>query len=478
MVARPPASRTAVPGRSAEAPRASGPGIPGMAPGRIHRACRHRPSLVRAGLLGLAVFGAALLKEGAAPAQEEAELVITQGRLYKIPIEVEDWAYVETPRRLFEKGETAEEVLRLNLVRSDFFDVRRQSFSIAPGGDSLQPPRPVKAVAGGEVRKRGTKVELSGRLTDATTGKLIFNRTYPLGDPPDRWAVHSFSDDIVLYLTGERGTATTRIAYVGDATGKKEIYVVDADGARAEMVTTLGSITVSPRWSPDGERLAFTTFARGRPELVGLRLKESRTWTISSREGMNSAPCWHPDGQHLAASLSFEGNSEIYILDAQGREARRLTHSMAIDTSPTFSPDGSRLAFTSDRSGEPQVYVMGADGTGLSRLTYVGKHCDSPDWSPKGDRIVFVSLIDPSVFDICTVRPDGTDLWRLTAGNANHENPRWAPDGRHIVFAKRERGRRNLWVMAADGSGIRQLTYARGDQYNPAWSPPLSVSGP
>jgi len=151
---------------------------------------------------------------------------------------------------------------------------------------------------------------------------------------------------------------------------------------------------------------------------------------------------------------------------------------MAIDTSPTFSPDGSRLAFTSDRSGEPQVYVMGADGTGLSRLTYVGKHCDSPDWSPKGDRIVFVSLIDPSVFDICTVRPDGTDLWRLTAGNANHENPRWAPDGRHIVFAKRERGRRNLWVMAADGSGIRQLTYARGDQYNPAWSPPLSVSGP
>jgi len=62
--------------------------------------------------------------------------------------------------------------------------------------------------------------------------KIIFRKTYRLGDPPDRWAVHAFADDIVLFLTGERGVSQTRIAFVGDATGNKEIYLVDYDAPR------------------------------------------------------------------------------------------------------------------------------------------------------------------------------------------------------------------------------------------------------
>lgn len=404
-------------------------------------------------------------------AQTEFHGEIREGAQFKIPIEVRDWEYVETPHRVFAGGEECEAVLVQDLAYSGFFKVQREAFPLA-----TSPEGTVQARAEGAVRRDHDGPRLEGSLVDPVSGKLIFRKSYRLGDPPDRWAVHGFADDIVLFLTGERGVAQTKIAFVGDATGNKEIYLVDYDGGAVEMKTDLRSICISPRWSPRGDRLAFTTFARGTPQLVGLRLSEGKIWTISDRPGMNSAPCWSPDGDKIACSLSFEGNSEIYLSDANGRNLRRLTWEPAIDTSPTFSPDGNRIAFTSDRSGEPQIFVMDSDGTNQHRLTFVGKHSDSPDWSPKGDRILFVSLID-QVFDICSVNPDGTDLRRVTPGTFGCENPRWSPDGRQVVFARRAGADRKLFIMTADGGNLRQLTWQRGNQYNPSWSPPLAPQG-
>jgi len=449
--------------------RVSGSGT-SRAPG--FRASANLPCSSVMFLLAAAAVFAACLAAGQAGAQTEFRGEIREGTLFKVPIEVREWDYVETPRRLLEEGESCEAVLIRNLGHSGFFEVRREQFFLAGARDSSRKVREVQAIVTGTVRTQRGKVKLEGRLVDAATGGLIFRQNYDLGDPPDRWVVHGFSDDVVLYLTGERGCAQTRIAFVGDATGHKEIYLVDYDGARVSRKTNLNSISVSPRWSPDGTRLAFTTYAHGTPELAGLDLAQGRIWSLSNRRGTNSAPCWHPDGRRIAASLTFEGNAEIYMMNADGADLVRLTWEPSIDTSPTFNPEGTRMAFTSDRTGIPQVHVMDLDGANLRRLTDVGSHSDSPDWSPKGDRIVFVSLID-RVFDICTIRPDGTDLRRLTGNSGSHENPRWAPNGRHIVYANRVDGQRKLFIMAADGTGIRQLTWSRGEQYNPAWSPPL-----
>ncbi len=435
--------------------------------GSIHRGVR---PAVRAALVALVALVAALVS-GHAAAQDEMRGEIREGTLFRIPIEVREWDYVETPRTILAGGEAAEDVLVQDLIFSGFFEVRRQAF-VVPGSGTTTTSRPLEAIASGTVRKRRGRVELEGAVVDAGTGKLIFRKAYDLGEPPDRWAIHAYADDIVLYLTGEKGVAQTKIAFVGDALGHKEIFLVDYDGAAVEMKTDLRSISVSPRWSAQGDRLAFTTFARGAPDLVGLRLKDGKIWTISGRPGMNSAPCWTPEDDRILASLSFEGNSELYLLEESGKIVRRLTHDPGIDTTPTMNPQGTRIAFTSDRSGEPQIFIMDADGTNQRRLTFIGKHSDSPDWSPKGDRILFVSLID-RVFDICSINPDGSDLRRLTGGEVTCENPRWSPDGRQVVFARRAGGERKLFIMSADGTNLRQLTWLRGNQYNPDWSPPL-----
>ncbi len=154
-----------------------------------------------------------LLTLVAAPAfaQQEAGVEIRKGTLFKIPVEVRDWDYTNVSRRLLDTGDGCEDVLQHDLEFSDFIEVRRESFFLPGKADSTEMRR-IQAIATGQVSNRVGKVRLDGQLLDPATGKLIFRKTYILGDPPDRWAVHSFADDVILYLTGERGVCETRIA--------------------------------------------------------------------------------------------------------------------------------------------------------------------------------------------------------------------------------------------------------------------------
>jgi TolB protein len=407
----------------------------------------------------------------------------------KIPIHVEDFVYEGNTFYRFPTGESAEEVLVRDLEYSDFFIVTRGA--PAPSSTGSAPTitqgteanrvtaaaSGARAIASAKVHSSWNRIVLSGALRDGTSGNRIFTKDYVLGEPPDRWTIHAFADDIVLYMTGERGVAQTRIAFVQGSGRQREIHLIDYDGQHPTQLTNLKTIVLSPSWAPGGERLAFTSFGHGQAAVVGWSLRDRRTWTVSPKEGMAASPAWSPDGRKIAFTRCLGGNIEIFLADAGGGNPVRLTQHPAIDTSPTFSPDGNSIAFTSDRSGQTQIYVMDREGANLRRLTFTGKQNDSPDWSPKGDRIAFIS-VQSNFFDICTMRPDGGDLQRLTGEEGMHENPRWAPDGRHIVYSKLHRGERRLHVMASDGSGKRVLTSGKGDQYNPAWSPAMSLQSP
>lgn len=413
---------------------------------------------------------------GVVSAQTEFDMEIRSGALFKIPIHVEDFSNDGggAPVR-FGPAEGPEAVLVRDLEYADFFTV---THGPAGGADATGPGAPTgtRAVASGAIRTSWGRPVLTGALRDAASGTRIFQNDYPLGNPPDRWAVHAFADDIVLYMTGEKGVAETRIAFVRDHGSSREIHLIDYDGMNERQLTRLGTIVLSPAWAPGPDRLAFTSFASNQRTVVGLALRDGKYWTVSPKDGMNASPCWSHDGRRIAFTRSVDGNAEIYLADAGGGNLTRLTFNPSIDTSPTFSPDGRQIAFTSDRSGSPQVYVMNADGGNTQRMTFAGKQNDSPDWSPKGDRIAYVSLID-NVFDICTMRADGGDVRRLTQGDAMYENPRWAPDGRHVVYARKQGSVRRIYIMASDGSGNRALTGGNGAQYNPAWSPAWGYSG-
>jgi TolB protein len=93
-----------------------------------------------------------------------------------------------------------------------------------------------------------------------------------------------------------------------------------------------------------------------------------------------------------------------------------------------------------------------------------------PTWSPNGQLLVFSWRRPAGNYDLYVMDIATRQLVQLTHDAGRNERPGWAADGRHLVFQSDRTGRREIWTMLADGSGVRQLTRGRGENYSPSWS--------
>ena len=143
--------------------------------------------------------------------------------------------------------------------------------------------------------------------------------------------------------------------------------------------------------------------------------------------------------------------------------------------SPAFSADASRIAFIRGRD----VWVMNSDGTRLQQVTRTDAIEESPDWSPDGT-LVYASNRSGS-FTLWLQKPGSParSLTRVSQKWQEDRSPQWSPDGRSIAFSSTRSGFFNaeLYLVAADGSGLRRLTRTPGsedvlgDDAMPAWRP-------
>lgn len=288
-----------------------------------------------------------------------------------------------------------------------------------------------------------------------------------------RLAVHGVSDEIERWITGSRGIAQTRIAFMRGGV----MRVMDSDGAFDTALPTAPS-AVSPSWSPDGTELAYATYGVGsRIHVLDLRTNRARTLSATPYN-TNLTPVFSPDGRNIVYAHSGENGTDLYMVSAAGGDAvaRRISVGRGSDnTSPSFSPDGRRIAFTSGRLGRPEIYLMDVDGTNAEWLTSFAfgdqSYRSDPDWSPDGRQIAFQSQISGR-FQILTISLRDKSVKRLTDDGEN-EQPSWAPDGRHLVFTSTRSGTRQLWIVDTESGRMRQLTHVAGSQLA-AWSPRLT----
>ncbi|OGR83409.1 MAG: hypothetical protein A2636_05765 [Elusimicrobia bacterium RIFCSPHIGHO2_01_FULL_64_10] len=318
--------------------------------------------------------------------------------------------------------------------------------------------------------KKEDSVRMIGSVFEAPGGNPVFQKTYTISKKNARKLPHEFVADILYRFTGNRGSSASRIAFVNDSTGSKELYLIDYDGANLRRVTRDGSIALLPRWSPDGKEIAYTTYRRGNPDLAVFSLENGTSRILSSRQGLNAAASYSPDGQSLVLTLSFQGAPSLYLIDRAGKILRRLTRSRSAETSPSFSADGRRIVYVSDRPGWPQIYVMDSDGSNSPRLTFSG-YCDAPVWSPLGDKLAYSRGTRKGGHNII-VRDlaSGAEL-QLTSGAGSNENPSFSPDGRFLVFTTTRGGKRELYLTNLDGTVQRVLADIPGNCYTPSWSP-------
>lgn len=328
------------------------------------------------------------------------------------------------------------------------------------------------AQVSGSFSVANNRISIQPHLIDNASGRTIIKLEYTNKIENGRYLIHKIADDIVYSLTGEKGMARSKVAFVTEqSNGVKEISVMDYDGHNRTTLTSDKSINLSPAWSPDGTRICYTSYKTGNPDLFVFNLRTNSQIRLSKQKGLNTAPAWSPDGSKIALTLSKDGNAEIYIFEVEKKKIRRLTYNRAIDSSPTWSPSKRELAFTSDRSGSPQIYIMDTDGVNVRRLTFAGGYNDSPSWSPRGDKIAFVSRTQ-SGFDIYTIDVTGENQMRLTDSSGSNEDPSWSPNGFSLIFSSTRSGNKRVYSMFWDGSDQKSLT-SGGTNYSPAWSAQL-----
>ena len=323
-------------------------------------------------------------------------------------------------------------------------------------------------VTGGvAIRDGNTEFEL--RLFDTVKEKMLVGKRYRGSPEDDRQVARRFCSEVVFAITGSRGFFDSKIAFVSNGTGHKEIYLCEFDGSNITQFTHHNSISLFPDWSSDGRWIAYTTYADKSPRIRIQHVSENRASRID-KPGLQAAPAWVPGKFELAASLSFSGDQEIYLLTGNGKVIKRLTSSMGIDVEPSWSPDGKRMVFVSNRSGNPQLYIYDTVSNRVQRLTFEGRYNTQPSWSPKGDRIAY-SAMNNGVIDIFTINPEGGEPVQLTENQGSNEAPTWAPDGSLVVFSSTREGKSRLYVMTAYGTDQRRLLILPGEQSNPKWSP-------
>ncbi len=311
------------------------------------------------------------------------------------------------------------------------------------------------------------------RLFDVYDGVQVVGKR--LSTSGRRWArqlAHQFADEVVLFLTGRLGIATSQIVFSAGPSGEKEIFIADYDGADARQLTHHGSISITPEFSPDGTRLAYVSYKDRQQHLYVLTLATGESVPLSQAQGMNAAPSWSPDGSEVAVVRSTDGRPNIYLMSVDGSNVRQLTSERTVDSSPTFSPDGQRIAFVSERVGAPQIYVMNRNGEDVRRLSFQGGSNYDPEWSPCGDYITYVVNRRGEGFQIYVMNADGQNPRRLTNSGGRNESPSWSADSRHILFSSSRRGPQELWTVTLETGQERLVPNlaGRGGQ-GPSWGP-------
>ncbi|KIZ52822.1 Tol-Pal system beta propeller repeat protein TolB [Pseudomonas sp. HR1] len=430
-------------------------------------------TLIRYILLGL------VLVVGSAQAADP--LVISSGSDRAIPIAVVPFGW--------QGGQPLPEDLA-NIVSDDlrnsgvFSPIPRQNMLSQPSQASEVIFRDWKALGAnyvlvGNIVPNGGRLQINYALFNVSTEQQVLTGNVGGGTDQLRDMAHFISDQAYEKLTGVKGAFSTRILYVTaerfSATNTRyTLQRADYDGARAVTLLQSREPILSPRFAPDGKRIAYVSFEQQRPRIFMQYIDTGRREQLTNFEGLNGAPAFSPDGNRLAFVLSKDGNPEIYVMDLGSRAIRRVTNDSAIDTEPFWGKDGQTIYFTSDRSGKPQIYKTNANGGGAERVTFVGNYNANPKLSADEKTLVMVHRQEGFTNFQIAAQDLQRGSVRVLSNTSLNDSPTVAPNGTMLIYATRQQDRGVLMLVSINGRVRIPIPTAQGDVREPSWSPYLN----
>ncbi|MCK5849586.1 MAG: PD40 domain-containing protein [Kiritimatiellae bacterium] len=352
---------------------------------------------------------------------------------------------------------------------SKMFLATLQKDLVMSGWFTIDPAGSGTLVTAGKCEAAANSLTVYCHVSSRGHRKVYLNKTFRGVTKDARMLAHKVADEIVFSVKGVRGIASTRIAMIGSHSGRKEVYLCDADGGNLVRLTNKGSICMSPNWGAKAGKLVYTSFHGGFPDVYVYDFKSRRQTKVAGYPGMNMGADMSPDSKRIILALSKDGNPDLYVKYLKnGALVRQTKTPHAAEASPSWSPDGRRFVFVSDKSGSPQLYLQGKTRWKPRRLTYQGNENVAPDWG--ANNMIVYSSRRNGRYQICIIDPDGKQKRQITNEYVDHEDPSWAPDGRHIVYARTERYRSTLYILDIENDAPVRLMTRSGDWFSPAWS--------
>jgi len=431
-------------------------------------------TLIRIALLGLTLLVGAV--------QAAEPLVISHGTDRATPIAVVPFGWQGgsvLPQDMAE-------IIGNDLRNSGTFEpIPRQNMISLPTQASEVIYRDWKAL-GAEYVLVGSMVPAGGRLQvqfalfNVATEQQVFAGNVGGSVDQLRDMAHYIADQSFEKLTGIKGAFSTRMLYVTAErfavnNTRYTLQRSDYDGARAVTLLQSREPILSPRYAPDGRRIAYVSFEQKRPRIFIQHIDTGRREQITNFEGLNGAPAWSPDGNRLAFVLSKDGNPEIYVMDLGSRQLRRVTNHYAIDTEPFWGKDGQTIYFTSDRAGKPQIYKMNINSGAVERVTFVGNYNANPKLSADEKTLVMVHRQEGyTVFRVAAQDLQNGNRLKILSETSLDESPTVAPNGTMLIYATRQQGRGVLMLVSTNGRVRLPIPTAQGEIREPSWSPYLN----
>ncbi len=168
-----------------------------------------------------------------------------------------------------------------------------------------------------------------------------------------------------------------------DATLKDEsaIWLIDLSGSQRTVLTHTPGLEYAADVSPDSTTMVYIGGkGAGNHELYRMDMATQRVVRLTDNRALEQSPKFSPDGTRIAFAADASGNFEIYTMARDGGHVQQLTTWEGMNVSPVWSPDGSRFLFVSDRGGVLQLWMMDADGGQVRRVEGAPDVVQEPSW--------------------------------------------------------------------------------------------------
>jgi len=323
-----------------------------------------------------------------------------------------------------------------------------------------------------------------------------------------------YTDDVQISPDGSR-IVYVRVSHdIMTDRARRNLWIVNADGTNNRPLRSEAKNFMSPRWSPDGTRLAYVSAAEGSPQLYVRWIDTGQTALLTNLVQAPNAIAWSADGKSIAFtqlvpekkpplatppekpegaqwappvkvidSVVYRADGEgyleagyqhVFVVSAEGGTPRQLTDGEFNDDGPlSFTPDNKRIVFSANRGAdwerdpqESEVFTVDIATGKLTQLTKRDGPDNSPVVSPDGRYIAYLGFDDRlqgyQVTHLYVMDSDGANSRELTADlDRDVADPRWSADSRSVYFSYDERGVRKLGITSLNGK-LRMLADGLG----------------